>query len=59
MSVSLYPDGVETTVFEVGVQVPRHTVPKPKTIVPTNREELVMLEKRSQASNGHVAVDPV
>ena len=42
MSVSLDPDGAETKVFEVGVQVPRLTVPKPKTIVPMSREELVI-----------------
>ncbi len=42
MSVSLDPDGAESKVFEVGVQVPRHRVPKLKTIEPTSREESVI-----------------
>ena len=42
MSVSWDPDGAESKVFEVGVQVPRPTVPKLKTIQPTSREELVI-----------------
>jgi len=42
MSVSLDPDAAESKAFEVGVQVPRHTVPKLKTIEPTSREESVI-----------------